>query len=68
VFKAATGRTPHRHLTELRVETAQRHLENGTLPIGEIAHLCGFGSPALSAVFARTVGTSPSAYRRERQA
>lgn len=69
VFKAVTGRTPHRHLTELRVETARRHLENGSLPVGEIAYLCGFSSPAhLSTVFTRTVGTSPSAYRRQRQA
>ncbi|GAA1218036.1 AraC family transcriptional regulator [Pseudonocardia alaniniphila] len=66
VFKAATGRTPHRHLTELRVEIARHHLENGSLPVGEIAYLCGFSSPAhLSTVFTRTVGTSPSAYRRQ---
>jgi len=69
VFKAETGRTPHRHLTELRVETARHHLENGSLPVSEIAYLCGFSSPAhLSTVFTRTVGTSPSAYRRQRRA
>ena len=69
VFKATTGRTPHRHLTELRVEAARRHLENGSLPVSEIAYLCGFSSPAhLSTVFTRTVGTSPSAYRRQRRA
>ena len=69
VFKAVTGRTPHRHLTELRVDCARRHLENGSLPVSEIAYLCGFSSPAhLSTAFTRTVGTSPSAYRRQRRA
>jgi AraC family transcriptional regulator len=69
VFKAATGRTPYRHLTGLRVTAARRHLENGELLVSEIAHLCGFSTPAhLSSVFARELGISPSAYRRERRA
>jgi len=64
VFKAATGETPHRHLTGLRVDAARRHLVKGELPIGEIAYLCGFASPAhLSTAFTRHVGMSPSAYR-----
>jgi AraC family transcriptional regulator len=68
VFKAAIGRTPHRHLTTLRVAAARRHLESGDLPVSEIAHLCGFSSPAhLSSTFAREMTISPSAYRRERR-
>jgi AraC family transcriptional regulator len=64
VFKAATGETPHRHLTGLRVDAARRHLVKGELPIGEIAYLCGFASPAhLSTAFTRHAGMSPSAYR-----
>ncbi|GAA4581529.1 AraC family transcriptional regulator [Planotetraspora phitsanulokensis] len=68
VFKAATGETPHRYLTRLRIQEACRHLERGTGSISEIAQLCGFSSPShLSAAFAREVGTSPSAYRRDVQ-
>lgn len=65
VFKAATGQTPRRYLTGLRVEAARRQLEEGTASISEIAQRCGFSSPAhLAAAFARATGMSPSAYRR----
>ena len=64
VFKAQQGRTPFRHLVELRVREAGRYLEKGTLPISEIAYLCGFSShAALSATFVRLMGVTPSAYR-----
>ncbi|MEU6038792.1 AraC family transcriptional regulator [Actinomadura sp. NPDC047616] len=64
VFKAATGETPHRYLTRLRIEEAQRLLRNSDLPIAEIAPRCGFASPgALSAAFLRETGMRPSAYR-----
>jgi AraC family transcriptional regulator len=66
VFKAATGETPHRHLVGLRVNAARRHLVKGTLPVGEIAYLCGFASPAhFSTAFTRHMGMSPSAYRQQ---
>lgn len=64
LFKAATGRTPVRHLVDLRVALARRHLERSTMSVSEIAHLCGFASGAhFSTVFSRRVGMSPSAYR-----
>ena len=66
VFKAATGETPHRYLSAMRVQAARRHLEKSTLPVSEIAYLCGFGSPAhLSTAFTRHLGISPTAYRRD---
>jgi AraC family transcriptional regulator len=65
VFKAATGQTPRRYLTSLRVEAARRHLEQGDASVSEVAQLCGFSSPAhLSTAFAREVGASPLAYRQ----
>ncbi|GAB2651572.1 helix-turn-helix domain-containing protein [Kribbella swartbergensis] len=68
VFKAATGQTPRRYLTSLRVEAARRHLAQSDASISEVAHLCGFSSPAhLSSAFARETGTSPSEYRRIRR-
>jgi AraC family transcriptional regulator len=64
VFKEATGETPYRFLTRLRVEEAQRLLLTTDLSIAEIAPRCGFASPgALSTAFLRHVGVRPSAYR-----
>ncbi len=65
VFRAATGETPHRFLTRLRIERARRLLSDGTLSIGQIAERCGFASPgALSAAFLSQVGVRPSVYRK----
>ncbi|MBB5958579.1 AraC family transcriptional regulator [Saccharothrix tamanrassetensis] len=65
VFRAATGETPHRFLTRLRIERAQRLLSAGDLTIGQIAGRCGFASPgALSAAFLSQVGVRPSVYRK----
>ncbi|GAB2847240.1 helix-turn-helix domain-containing protein [Lentzea nigeriaca] len=64
VFRAATGQTPHRFLTGLRVEEAKRLLRETDLPLDRIAPRCGFTSPgALSAAFVRHTGIRPSAYR-----
>ena len=64
VFKTATGRTPVRHLVDLRIASARRHLERSRIPVSEIAYLCGFASGAhFSTAFSRRVGMSPSAYR-----
>ncbi|MFF8643993.1 helix-turn-helix domain-containing protein [Streptomyces sp. NPDC015345] len=64
VFKAATGATPYRYLTRLRVEEAKRLLRGTDLPIARIAARCGFAGPgALSAAFLRQTGARPSAYR-----
>ncbi|MEU6269124.1 helix-turn-helix transcriptional regulator [Saccharopolyspora shandongensis] len=65
VFRAATGETPHRFLTRLRIERAQRLLSDSALTVGQIAERCGFASPgALSAAFLSHVGVRPSAYRK----
>ncbi|WP_020673973.1 AraC family transcriptional regulator [Amycolatopsis nigrescens] len=65
VFRAATGETPHRFLTRLRIEQAQRLLAGGTLTIAQIAERCGFASPgALSSAFLSQVGVRPSVYRK----
>jgi len=68
VFKAATGRTPHRFLTDVRVDRARRLLERGDLSVTEIAHLCGFATPSrLATAFRQCHGVSPTAYRNRRQ-
>ncbi|MFJ8745922.1 helix-turn-helix domain-containing protein [Embleya sp. NPDC127516] len=64
VFREATGETPHRFLTRLRIERARQLPADGTLTIGQIAERCGFASPgALSAAFLSRVGVRPSVYR-----
>ena len=64
VFKTATGQTPYRFLTKVRVDRARRHLARHDLSVTEIAHLCGFASPSrLTAAFRSETGLSPSEYR-----
>ncbi|MGV9367920.1 helix-turn-helix domain-containing protein [Amycolatopsis sp. NPDC003731] len=64
VFKTATGQTPYRYLTRIRVERACRHLERGELSVTEIAQACGFATPSrFASAFRAQIGLSPSAYR-----
>lgn len=64
-FLAETGTTPLQWLIRQRVLEAQRLLEHTDLGIDVIASHAGLGSAAaLRKHFARTVGTTPSAYRR----
>lgn len=64
-FSAATGTTPHRWLTERRLERAQQLLERTGLGVDEVALACGYGSAAaLRHQFGKLRGVSPSAYRR----
>jgi transcriptional regulator GlxA family with amidase domain len=64
-FRAETGTTPAAWVTRQRVVRAQEMLERSDASIEEIARLCGFGTAAvLRHHFARTLGTSPQAYRR----
>ncbi|MEV1003858.1 AraC family transcriptional regulator [Nonomuraea sp. NPDC050202] len=64
VFSRATGETPHRYLTRLRIEKARHLLRETDLTVAQIAPLCGFASPgALSTAFLRHTGARPSAYR-----
>ncbi|WP_020657644.1 GlxA family transcriptional regulator [Amycolatopsis benzoatilytica] len=63
-FSAATGTTPHRWLTERRLDRAQALLEEGKLSVEDIAVACGYASAAaLRHQFARLRSTTPSAYR-----
>ncbi|MFF7190469.1 NAD(P)-binding domain-containing protein [Streptomyces sp. NPDC008222] len=65
VFRLATGETPYRYLTRLRIALAQRLLSDTTLTITQIAERCGFSGPGpLSAAFLRHLGIRPSVYRR----
>lgn len=66
-FKATTGSTPYRYLTELRIDLARKYLENSNDTIARIGQCCGFsGSGHFSRSFRRIVGCTPSQYRTMR--
>ena len=64
-FKEATGTTPHRWLQGERVRASQSLLEKTDLSLDQIAARTGFSDAQLLRLhFKRSVGTSPTAYRR----
>ena len=67
-FKAATGVTPHRYLTNRRLEKARSWISEGRLPLAEIAFRCGFSSQAsFTKWFKRLAGATPGEYRASRR-
>ena len=65
-FRAETGTTPAAWVTRQRLVRAQEMLERTSAGVDEVARTSGFGSAAiLRHHFARVLGTSPQAYRRQ---
>jgi len=65
MFQAATGRSPHNYLLNMRVERARELLSNRELSLVEIALDCGFSSHShMTRVFRQFLGVTPSEYRR----
>ena len=63
-FRQEMGMPLGEYLIRQRLTGARRLLEETTLPIGEIARRCGYGSIyAFSRFFSREAGVSPRAYR-----
>ncbi len=64
LFKQSVGLTPHRYVIECRVQRAKELLGGSTLPIAEIALLCGFANQShLNKHFKRVFGVNPKALR-----
>jgi AraC family transcriptional activator FtrA len=64
-FRAQTGTTPLQWLIRLRLARAQELLETTDLSVSQVATEAGFGSALLLRQhFARTLGTTPTTYRR----
>lgn len=64
-FRAATGDTPHRYLTRLRVERACEQLRAKEPSVDEIAAATGFCDRFhFTRVFKRHMGMGPAEYRR----
>jgi AraC-like DNA-binding protein len=65
LFKAQTGAAPIEHHIGLRIHAACSLLVTSTLSIKEIAARLGYEDPLyFSRLFRKTMGTSPSDYRR----
>jgi AraC-like DNA-binding protein len=68
-FKASTGVPPHQWLMTARIDMARELLAYSVTPLVEVAGTCGFADQShFSRVFARVVGISPGAWRREHRA
>jgi AraC family transcriptional regulator len=64
-FRFATGCTPYQWLTRERMKRAQRLLADRKLSIIDIALSVGYQTPsAFATAFRKTVGATPSAFRR----
>jgi len=64
-FRARTGTTPARFMTEVRIQEAERLLVTTRLPLAEIAGACGFADAThFGKVFRRLRHQSPAVYRR----
>lgn len=64
-FRAETGQTPLGYLQSLRISQARRILETTDLNIDEVSRGVGYNDTStFRRLFTRTVGVSPSTYRR----
>jgi len=64
LFVHAVGKTPGRHVEDLRIEAARSQLESTTSNIDEVARASGFASAKiLRRAFVRRLGVTPSRYR-----
>ncbi|HEX6301995.1 MAG TPA: AraC family transcriptional regulator [Acidimicrobiia bacterium] len=69
LFRGLTGRTVHRHLTDIRLRAALDRLENDSSDIADIALSVGFASHShLTKVFHERFGMTPSAFRAQSSA
>ena len=64
LFQQNVGKTPARHIEDLRLEAARRQLELTILSLEEVADASGFASSeTLRRMFRRRLGVTPGQYR-----
>jgi two-component system response regulator YesN len=67
LFKARTGQIVQEYLISVRLEEAQKRLEEG-FSVEETARLCGYEDPCnFSKMFKRRLGVSPLYWKQERK-
>jgi AraC family transcriptional regulator len=65
IFRRATGVSPGRFLSAMRLQRAKQLLVSTSLNVGDISILVGYNSVGtFSSRFSRSVGLSPSTYRK----
>ena len=65
LFRRTYKQTPHQYLIQVRISRAKELLSNSDLSITEICADVGFESlGSFTALFRKSVGLSPSVYRR----
>jgi transcriptional regulator GlxA family with amidase domain len=65
LFTQTVGKTPGKHIEDLRLEIARRQLESRRSSLPEVAKASGFKSAeVLRRVFVRRLGTTPGQYRK----
>lgn len=68
-FRQTTGHPPYRWLLSQRVAEAEKMLSASTLPLAEIAIICGFADQShFTRVFTSFTGQPPGAWRRHHTA
>ena len=64
LFRRETGMTPQAFLQTTRLEHAQQLLRNSTLPVAQVANLCGYGDAYyFSRIFKQVFGLAPRDWR-----
>jgi transcriptional regulator GlxA family with amidase domain len=64
LFKREIGKTPGKHIEDLRLEAARRQLESTSRSTDEIAEACGLASAeVLRRIFRRRLRITPGQYR-----
>ncbi len=64
IFKSHTGSSLHAFLLSRRITAAMEMLRSQSLPVGEVAEKCGFGSlHHFTKTFKKRTGMTPSQYR-----
>lgn len=68
LFKKAVGYTPHEYLLHARVNKARYLLRSTSMPLKEIAAVCGFSNEcSFSTIFRKLGGSTPLSYRNNGQ-
>jgi AraC family transcriptional regulator len=66
-FRVSTGMTPHQWIIQRRVSLAKSLIQESSLPLVEIALMCGFVDQShLGRHFTRMVGATPAKWRHDR--
>ncbi len=66
-FKNHTGYSPIVYFNHLKIQKACQYLQFTNLNINEVAHALGFGDPYyFSRLFSKSMGISPSGYRKRK--